>query len=231
MLCADEPTSGLDSFTAITVVESLLRLSKSSRSTTVICSIHQPRADVFAMFDAVLLLSKGGHPVYCGPTAGIYEYFSALGHPCPRDSNPADYFVDISSVDPRSKEVEMESKAVVQRLIVAYETHASKQSKVSSSAPQHQNGQSSTIPSPITMYQASWLQQVSFLTQRFATNNYRDSSNMIGGLIQAICLGLVVMVIFWQLGDSVQDVESMNGLEYIVISMEPYIVNIILVER
>ncbi|KAJ1441796.1 P-loop containing nucleoside triphosphate hydrolase protein, partial [Ochromonadaceae sp. CCMP2298] len=64
VLCADEPTSGLDAFTAGNVVDSLLRLSRSLH-TTVVASLHQPRAELFHKFDAVLLLSKGGHAVYC----------------------------------------------------------------------------------------------------------------------------------------------------------------------
>lgn len=233
VLCADEPTSGLDSFTAITVVESLKRLSLGMHHTTVICSIHQPRADVFAMFNSVLLLSRGGHPVYCGSTASIYAYFSSLGHPCPAASNPADYFVDISSVDPRSVGGERDSRAVVASLIKAYEAHTGKlESAVKPVVLLAAEGRvmSETQPQN-TLHRASWLLQVTQLTSRFYTNNYRDSSNIMGGLLQAVCLGLIVMGIFWQLGDSLADVNSMNGLLYIVISMEPYIVNIILVER
>lgn len=99
VLCADEPTSGLDSFTAITVVEALHRLTRGPHHTTVIASVHQPRADVFHMFDAVLLLSKGGHAIYCGTTGAMVGYFRNLGYDCPVNSNPADYYVDLSSVD------------------------------------------------------------------------------------------------------------------------------------
>jgi hypothetical protein len=65
----------------------------------VICSIHQPRADVFHKFDAVLILSKGGHAVFCGTTDSLINYFSDLGYRCPDTSNPADYFVDLSSIE------------------------------------------------------------------------------------------------------------------------------------
>lgn len=69
-----------------------------------ICSIHQPRADVFHMFDAVLILSKGGHAVFCGTTDSLINYFSDLGYRCPDSSNPADYFVDLSSIEVKGKD-------------------------------------------------------------------------------------------------------------------------------
>lgn len=33
----------------------------------VICTIHQPSTYIFEMFDALLLLKKGGQPVFFGP--------------------------------------------------------------------------------------------------------------------------------------------------------------------
>jgi ABC-type multidrug transport system fused ATPase/permease subunit len=80
-------------------------------------------------------------------------------------------------------------------------------------------------------YHAHWLTQVYYLTQRFTSNNFRDTSSAWGGVIQAFVLGFVVMGIFFQLSDSLEDIESRNGLLYIVCSMEYYISMIILVER
>ena len=124
VLCADEPTSGLDSFTALTVIHALRDLTTSkpepiagnnSNSNndnssgpnkppiTVICSIHQPRADIFDIFSSILLLSSGGRLIYSG-NMGMSEmlrYFSGIGYPCPATSNPADYYVDLSCVDSR----------------------------------------------------------------------------------------------------------------------------------
>ncbi|KAK3257929.1 hypothetical protein CYMTET_33001, partial [Cymbomonas tetramitiformis] len=48
VIMLDEPTSGLDPFTALTVVECLLQLTKNGL--TCVCSIHQPRIDIFKKF-------------------------------------------------------------------------------------------------------------------------------------------------------------------------------------
>ena len=49
LLFADEPTSGLDSYMAQNVVSSLQRLASKGR--TIVCTIHQPSSEVYAMFD------------------------------------------------------------------------------------------------------------------------------------------------------------------------------------
>ena len=49
LLFADEPTSGLDSFMAQNLVTTLQQLAAQGR--TIICTIHQPSSEVYAMFD------------------------------------------------------------------------------------------------------------------------------------------------------------------------------------
>lgn len=63
----------------------------------VITVLHQPKYEVFELFDNVLLLGKGGMVVYYGPTSGMEDYFSKRGFPCPPKLNPADYYMDVLS--------------------------------------------------------------------------------------------------------------------------------------
>ncbi|KAM3932499.1 ATP-binding cassette sub-family G member 8 [Leptodactylus fuscus] len=106
ILILDEPTSGLDSFTAHNLVITLSRLARGNRM--VLLSIHQPRSDIFQLFDLVLLLSSGS-TIYSGTAKDMVQYFSSIGFPCPRYSNPADFYVDITSINYRSKEEELET--------------------------------------------------------------------------------------------------------------------------
>ena len=53
----DEPLSGLDSISALEVASSIRNLAISGR--TVVCTIHQPSPDVFALFDNLILLVDG----------------------------------------------------------------------------------------------------------------------------------------------------------------------------
>lgn len=61
-------------------------------------SIHQPRYDIFALLDDILLLSRGKQ-MWWGSAHDMIAHFSALGHPCPPLTNPADFILDITSID------------------------------------------------------------------------------------------------------------------------------------
>ncbi|KAG0368170.1 hypothetical protein BGZ54_002525 [Gamsiella multidivaricata] len=94
ILILDEPTSGLDSYSAHMVVEQLCKLA-ASKTTTVILTIHQPRSDIFHMFDQALVISKG-EALYFGATSTAAEYFRRRDLVCPANYNIADYLLDIA---------------------------------------------------------------------------------------------------------------------------------------
>ncbi|WIA12817.1 hypothetical protein OEZ85_006447 [Tetradesmus obliquus] len=75
----DEPTSGLDSFAALSVMSYMRSMAGSGQ--TVVSSIHQPRAAIWALFDAVTLLSMGRLMFY-GPREEMSPWFSeGCGYP------------------------------------------------------------------------------------------------------------------------------------------------------
>ncbi|KAF9438938.1 hypothetical protein BGZ76_002937 [Entomortierella beljakovae] len=100
ILFLDEPTSGLDSYNAFNVVECLVTLARNYNR-TVVCTIHQPRSNIFAMFDQLVLLAKG-QLVYSGPTRNLNSHFRSLGHSCPEGYNIADYMIDLTMFTGRS---------------------------------------------------------------------------------------------------------------------------------
>ena len=94
ILFLDEPTSGLDAFNAFNVIECLVTLAKTYNR-TVVFTIHQPRSNIVALFDQLVLLAKG-RTVYSGPFSKCQHYFDSIGYSCPPGFNIADYLVDLT---------------------------------------------------------------------------------------------------------------------------------------
>lgn len=120
ILLLDEPTSGLDAFTASSIMEVLQGLANEGR--TLILTIHQARSDMFKHFGNVLLLSRGGLTVYAGPGKHMLGYFAGQGYDCPQHTNPADFALDMITIDLQQEEREAESRDRVQKLVEHWKT-------------------------------------------------------------------------------------------------------------
>jgi ABC-type multidrug transport system ATPase subunit len=94
ILFLDEPTSGLDAFNAFNVIECLVTLAKTYNR-TVVFTIHQPRSNIVALFDQLILLARGTL-VYSGEFSRCQQYFDQSGYSCPPGFNIADYLVDLT---------------------------------------------------------------------------------------------------------------------------------------
>ncbi|KAF7562072.1 hypothetical protein G7046_g2065 [Stylonectria norvegica] len=115
ILLLDEPTSGLDAFTANSIMEVLQGLANEGR--TVILTIHQARSDLFKQFGNILLLARGGSPAYAGPAKSLLGYLSKQGYECPQHTNPADFALDMITVDLQQEHREAETRERVQKLV------------------------------------------------------------------------------------------------------------------
>ncbi|EOD40393.1 hypothetical protein EMIHUDRAFT_428787 [Emiliania huxleyi CCMP1516] len=94
LLFLDEPTSGLDAATALSLTSCLQSVARTNRMILVL-SVHQPRSNIFSLFDQLLLLS-GGRVAYNGAAADAVAYMQgALGEALPSLTNPADWLIDL----------------------------------------------------------------------------------------------------------------------------------------
>lgn len=81
--------SGLDSSSCSQCV-GLLKNLANRQGLTIICTIHQPSALVFEMFDKVYTVVEG-HCIYQGPVPELLPFLAEHHLHCPTYHNPADF--------------------------------------------------------------------------------------------------------------------------------------------
>ena len=230
VLLTDEPTTGLDSFTAHTIMETLLHLAKEGR--TVVATIHQPRSDIFELFDLVILLSKGD-VVYFGHAKRMIEYFGSLNYECPLLANPADYFgtdgnwsstylamsVDLASVDGRNPDAEAKSTKRIGALVKNYRSinwqnllEDVKSDSDSNLHPIEEFAEEGKINADFRDAASVW-KAAPLLSRRAYQNSYRHSS-AVTRFSQAISLSFVIAVCWLRLGSDQTSISDRIGLLY-----------------
>jgi len=95
VLFLDEPTTGLDSISACKII-SLITQDAIENKRIVIFTIHQPKTEIFNLFDQYLILAQG-KSMYLGSAKDAISYFSRTGYQCPENFNPAEYYIKIFS--------------------------------------------------------------------------------------------------------------------------------------
>ncbi|EFN82123.1 ATP-binding cassette sub-family G member 1, partial [Harpegnathos saltator] len=94
LMFLDEPTTGLDSTASVQCITMLKNLAQSGR--TIICTIHQPSAAIYQIFDHIYLVVDG-HCMYRSSPDETIGYFARQGLQCPKYHNPADYMLEVVS--------------------------------------------------------------------------------------------------------------------------------------
>ena len=106
LLLLDEPTSGLDAAASLKVVQLLQRLSRSGKA--VVTTIHQPRTEIFQLFDSLFLL-KGGSLIFQGTAKRAATFLASSEHvsneiQLSSYSNPGDFLIDVLGLDAKVDE-------------------------------------------------------------------------------------------------------------------------------
>ncbi|XP_067277683.1 ATP-binding cassette sub-family G member 8 [Pseudorasbora parva] len=235
ILILDEPTSGLDSFTAHNLVITLYRLARGNR--LVLLSVHQPRSDIFQLFDLVVLLSSGS-AVYCGQAKDMVPYFTALGYPCPRFCNPSDYYVDLISIDRRSPEKEAQclekSRTLAAQFVEKVKNTEDFMWKSEDCGPPALDTTQSVPPvstneSVVTVSKQKdrlpgKVHQFTILIRRQVFNNYRDLVTLVVHGLEALLMSLLIGFLYFGAEDVGLSIQDTVALLYMIGALTPFAV-------
>ena len=221
VLFLDEVTTGLDASTAFQLVTTLKALAVKGR--TVICTIHQPRSEIWNLFDHVLLLA-GGAPLYSGPTSRCLQYFENNNYVIPPFVNPAEFLIDLAAVDTRTAEAEEASSTRVQGLIRTFEDSTQRQWLRTSAEKTFNDARTPNENSSRLQHHAPFGHQVRILTERTLKVTFRDPLGLAGSMLEATTMAVLIGWIFLQLDGTLSGVRSREGAIYTAASLQGYLI-------
>lgn len=205
VLFLDEPTSGLDSASAENVMDALEVIVHQGRCT--MFSIHQPPSALFHQFDRILLLSKNGEPLYCGPRDRVLDHFEQLGYRCPPDFNPTEFLLDLSTKLPEN-EVRTLIKAFPSSAVASAEKQIADRIKFCASEP----GSEAQAAEAARSQAAPWCTQFSTVARRSLLNIIRHPLLITVNLLASVAVAMIVGTFFWQVRKDMPGALNRAGL-------------------
>ncbi|RUS20021.1 hypothetical protein BC937DRAFT_86556 [Endogone sp. FLAS-F59071] len=203
ILILDEPISGLDSYSAHMVIRDLETLAKGDNATTIILTIHQPRSDIFQLFNRVVVLA-GGQTVSCpiGAPNEAAEDFKNRGLESPANYNIADYMLDV---------------ALQPALLARAQSHG-KQDEPLSENKTDLTSVKDDADDPFTP-KTSFLTQFSLISARNWQNLVRNKALLFTHVIVAIVLGVFIGGLYYQSPVSIAGFQNRIGCLFFLLAL------------
>ncbi|XP_029793123.1 ATP-binding cassette sub-family G member 5 isoform X1 [Suricata suricatta] len=220
VMLLDEPTTGLDCVTANQIVVLLAELARRDR--IVIITIHQPRSELFQLFDKIAIMSYG-ELVFCGTPVEVLDFFNGCNYPCPEHSNPFDFYMDLTSVDTQSKEREIETYKRVQMIESAYKESAIYHKTLENIERARHLKTLPMVPFK-TKESPGALSKLGVLLRRVTRNFLRNKLAVIMRLVQNLIMGLFIIFYLLRVQNDVLKgaVQDRVGLLYQFVGATPY---------
>jgi len=182
-------------------------------------------SSIYAMFDKLCLLSEG-RIVFFGPASGegsAIEHFGSLGFEVPNHFNPADFFLDVLSVDYRSHEAEVTTKRRIHSMADTWDKAAAEQMKSiedakknkSNSKPQAKDEDSEDGEGG-WVGQRSWMDQFLMLTRRSFLELSRNKAAIMIKFVFSIFFALVLGGVYSEIDYSQKSIQDRIGLLFFI---------------
>ncbi|KAK4051863.1 FAD-dependent urate hydroxylase [Microbotryomycetes sp. JL201] len=234
--------TGLDSYNAYNVVESLVALARNYKR-TVVFTIHQPRSNIVALFDKLVLLANG-KLVYSGEASACQQYFEKIGYACPPGFNIADYLIDLTMQNEKLPDAEDEQAhatgngnskrssgsgsstpvdvklAKLVQSFASSDVAAENRERIAASSTSRSRGVANSQPIVLRSYKrASWWQQFTILSGRCFKNLYRNPMLMWSHYAVAIIVAVICAFLFRNLTDDIPGFQNRMGFGFFVLSL------------
>jgi hypothetical protein len=225
LLFLDEPTSGLDSQSAYSIVRFLKKLAAAGQA--IVCTIHQPSSILIQQFDMILALNPGGNTFYFGPVgengSDVIKYFGDRGVHCPEEKNVAEFILEtaakpVKRPDGTKIDWNEEWRNSQQAQDVIEEIEGLKLTRSRTIPDQVRKEQQREFAAPV------WT-QIYEMTVRTFKQYWRDPSYIYGKLFVSVIVGIFNGFTFWQLGNTIQDMQNRMFTAFLIITIPPTVVN------
>ncbi|KAL3421066.1 ABC transporter [Phlyctema vagabunda] len=221
VLFLDEVTTGLDAASALQLIKTLKQLAETGR--TIIVTLHQPRSEIWGLFDNILLLAEG-YPLYCGLREACIPYFEGLGYLLPAFVNPAEHIIDLAAIDARSSDLEKVSRKRVEQLQNSWRdspAYTNEKPSPSLTTDGHQ---------PVFGC-ASFSRQLRVQTTRTLKTTWRDPMGITGSFSEALLMGIITGWVFLDLDGSLTGIRSRIGALYTAAAQQGFLIMIFEIYR
>lgn len=170
----------------------------------------------------ILALNPGGNTFYFGPVgengSDVIDYFAQRGVQCPPEKNVAEFILETAA---KSGKRNKDGKKINWN----EEWRNSEQAKAVQSEVDRIKRERSEVQPPKTNTQREFaspviLQSVE-LTKRLFTQYWRDPSYLYGKLFTSVIIGIFNGFTFWQLGNSIADMQNRMFTSFLIILIPP----------
>jgi hypothetical protein len=182
--------------------------------------------------------------VFFGSIPDALEFFRSAGYACPTHVNPGDFFLDLISIDRRSVAAERQSLERIEHLVQHFARSQSSAALDSSlsrladmideSADQQACAGSACAPAlptsatfqldDSTRGRINYFAQIGVLFERTMLNMARDRMVILSRVLEAIVLGFLVGLIFFQLDDTPSGIKSRIAALYSSTALQPFLI-------
>jgi len=150
--------------------------------------------------------------VYYGNANAALYHFGNLGHPCPPNYNPADYLIDL---------VTMNSAGFVRSLARKYKDQSLIFHQVLQIIDEirHEKDNNNLAIFQLKEYASPWFHQAYVLSKRTLINNLRNPYLLRTQYALTIVLAMLIGTIYWHVGNDLPGVQNRAGSLFFIISL------------